>query len=79
MIENYPKLLKNEPIGEDQFEGKSQESIAKVISQSLQNNDYGIIGIDGTWGSGKSNLVRIVEKNLISKNFHSILFLLYVK
>lgn len=74
MIENYPKFLKNEPIGEDQFEGKSQESIAKVISQSLQNNDYGIIGIDGTWGSGKSNLVRIVEKNLISKNFHFFIY-----
>lgn len=74
MSENYPKFLKNEPIGEDQFEGKSQEAMAEIISYSLENSDHGIIGIDGSWGSGKSNLVRIVEKKLEIKNYNFFIY-----
>lgn len=74
MSENYPKFLKNEPIGEDQFEGKSQEAMAKIISNSLENSGHGIIGIDGSWGSGKSNLVRIVEKNLAVKKYNFFIY-----
>lgn len=59
------KLLSNIPCGEDRFEGKSHERIAAHIADVLRNdNNMRIIGIEGGWGSGKSNLVRLVEKNL---------------
>jgi len=59
-----PKFLKNSPIGEDLFEGKSQDKIATVLTDVLKDNNFQIVGIDGAWGSGKSNLVGIINKKL---------------
>ncbi|MDG2430871.1 P-loop NTPase fold protein [Flavobacterium sp.] len=61
---NYT-FLTNKPLGEDLFVNKSQDKIANVISEKIINDpEFKIIGIDGEWGSGKSNLVRLVEKKL---------------
>ena len=63
-IKNY-NFIKNQPLGEDLFKNKSQEKTAIVISEKIINDeDFKIIGIDGEWGSGKSNLVRLIEKKL---------------
>lgn len=70
------KLLSNAPLGEDLFEGKSQEIIADAIVEQLEQNanqrdpdlHHQMIGIEGSWGSGKSNLVEIVKKKLTEKN-----------
>ncbi|UWX67224.1 KAP family NTPase [Empedobacter stercoris] len=65
---NY-SFIKNQPLGEDLFENKSQEKIAKVISDKIINDpNFKIIGIDGEWGAGKSNLVRLIEKKLDSSH-----------
>jgi hypothetical protein len=62
--ENY-KFLTNQPSGEDLFKNKSQEKIANVISEKIINEpDFKIIGIDGSWGSGKSNLVKLIQNKL---------------
>lgn len=68
------KFLENAPIGEDLFEGKSQERTADIISQNLQSEKFQIIGIDGSWGTGKSNLVKIVEKKLKSDAFYFFIY-----
>lgn len=61
------EFLKNQPLGEDLFENKSQDKIAKVIGDNIINDsEFKIIGIDGEWGSGKSNLVKLLEKKLES-------------
>ena len=58
-------FIKNQPLGEDLFENKSQDKIASVISDKIiKEPDFKIIGIDGEWGSGKSNLVKLIEKKL---------------
>lgn len=62
------KFLQNIPTGEDLFEGKSQEKIACVVAENIENGEFQIIGIDGGWGTGKSNLVKIVEKKLFKKS-----------
>ncbi|MFJ1376820.1 P-loop NTPase fold protein [Capnocytophaga canimorsus] len=63
---NY-RFIKNQPLGEDLFENKSQDKIASIISEKIINEpDFKIIGIDGEWGSGKSNLVKLIEKKLES-------------
>ncbi len=73
--ENYPRFIDNAPRGEDLFEGKSQEKIANIISDMLQRKENSsIIGIDGGWGSGKSNLVNLIIKNLLGKNFHFFIY-----
>ena len=63
--QNYPHFLENAPCGEDLFEGKSHITIAKNIKKLIMSNDTcRVIGIDGGWGSGKSNLIKLVKKQL---------------
>lgn len=67
---SQPQFISNKPLGADLFEGKSQEKIAKKISTLLLENDYcKVVGIDGGWGSGKSNLIGLLEKELKKENF----------
>jgi len=68
------KFLQNIPIGEDLFEGKSQEKIACVITQNIEKGDFQIIGIDGGWGTGKSNLVKIVENKLPDTKYNFFIY-----
>lgn len=68
MNKNY-HFIPNSPIGEDKFEGQSQEKIANVLVDILNDENFQIIGIDGTWGTGKSNLVEIVNKKLPMHKF----------
>lgn len=61
-INKMAKILTNEPIGEDLFESKSQEHIASSIIEQI--DQLKLIGIEGGWGTGKSNLVKIIERKL---------------
>jgi len=62
-------FLENKPIGKDLFEGKSQERIANVIIDIIKDDKFKVIGIDGGWGAGKSNLVKIVDDQLPQHSF----------
>ena len=56
------KLIKNKPCNDDLFEGGSHKHLAEVVANHIKNDEYrGLIGIDGGWGSGKSNLVGMIE------------------
>lgn len=65
-----PKFLSKKTAGQDDFEGKSQENIATVISTQIIENpeSHKMIGIEGSWGSGKSNLLEILKKKLGIEN-----------
>jgi len=69
---NYPKYIDNKPIGEDHFEGKSHERIATSIAEHIKdkNNSLRVLGIEGEWGSGKSNIIELLRKKL--ENTHHI-------
>ena len=72
------RFLSNNPIGEDLFEGKSQDRVAKYIANNVVNNDKcNIIGIDGGWGSGKSNLLEITKKKLNQQSNGKYHFFVY--
>lgn len=62
----YPRFLAKEPSGEDLFEGKSQETIASCIVEQIRNEDtnHRMLGVEGSWGSGKSNLLKLIENKL---------------
>lgn len=61
--QKFPQFLSNQPCCEDLFEGHSHSTIANNIAALLINNtNCNIVGIDGSWGSGKSNLVNLVER-----------------
>jgi len=63
---NYPRYLENKPIGEDLFEGKSHKRISLSIAEHIKdkNNSLRVIGIEGEWGSGKSNIIELLRKEL---------------
>lgn len=74
----YPRFLSNDPCGEDLFEGHSHRNIAQSIASLLKSNDQNhVIGIEGGWGSGKSNMVKLVQKELEQDNDNQFHFFIY--
>lgn len=58
-------LLSNEPCRDDAFKGHAHKTIAKQISRIIkEDNNRHIIGLEGGWGSGKSNLISMVNIEL---------------
>ena len=64
--EESPSFLQTSPLGHDLLEGQAQEHIATTIAQLIERGttESKLIGLDGAWGSGKSNLIGIVESKL---------------
>lgn len=59
------KFISNEPCGEDLFAGKAHESTAKQIATHLRESKTSqMIGLEGGWGTGKSNLISLVQKEM---------------
>ena len=75
--EKYPKFLENKPCGQDLFAGKSHNTIAQNIANVLANNNAKIIGIDGGWGSGKSNMVDLIKDKLNELDKNKYHFFIY--
>lgn len=64
----YPKIVSTAPCNDDWFEGQSHKRIvSKIADIILDDSQHGIIGIDGGWGSGKSNLVGLTHKAINEK------------
>ncbi|CAM1360667.1 KAP P-loop domain protein [Tenacibaculum litopenaei] len=71
-----PKYLSSSPSGEDLFQGRSHQKISNTLfdlikDKALPNN---VIGLEGKWGSGKSNVVRILNKKFKEKNSDYVFF-----
>ena len=57
------KYLSDKPTVDDKFGSHSR--IAKSISRLVKNESGGkSIALKGNWGSGKSSIISMVEKNL---------------
>ena len=65
----YPRFISNKPCGIDKFEGKSQEKLTNAIANHIvftdsDNNTQNlsrIIGLEGGWGVGKSNVIKQIK------------------
>jgi len=67
----FPKFIQNIPHGIDKFEGGSADRVAEAIKNHIStfqtnNKIPKIIGLDGQWGSGKSNVIRILGNKLVN-------------
>ncbi len=70
----FPHYLSNKPEGEDLFDGKSQERLAKAMAKHIYETDAAkepfvsrLLGLEGKWGSGKSNVIGLLRKELSEK------------
>ena len=80
-----PHLIPIKPIGEDFYEGKSHERLAEAIKTYMRSVDNKeacgngsamprLIGLEGKWGSGKSNVMKLLERKLKADNYHFFTF-----
>lgn len=58
-------LLREEAVNIDAFEDKTHEKIAETLYQLIKKEKGGVtVGLEGTWGSGKSAVISILRKKL---------------
>lgn len=69
--EKHPIFLSNKPLGEDKFEGGAQQKTADNIINLIQQDYYSpkVIGVEGDWGAGKSNLIELICSKVDEKYF----------
>lgn len=66
---NHYKYISKAPCGEDLFVGQAHQKTAEQIAQKILGAKKSLmIGIEGSWGSGKSNLITMIEKKLHKKD-----------
>lgn len=78
----YPRFILDKPNGDDVFEGQSQTNLANNICNYIRSNDSApsrgqmprIIGLEGKWGSGKSNVVENIKKHLDGEGYHTFTY-----
>lgn len=86
-ITKYPHFIPDKPAGKDCFEGLSQERLAHSVCDyvrmvdakpdkkgAAENAMPRILGMEGGWGSGKSNVVRMVSNELEAEGYHTFVY-----
>ncbi len=59
----------------DFFEDQTHENVAETLYKLIDVNDNGFtIGLEGSWGSGKSTVISILKKKIKSRSFHYFYF-----
>ncbi len=67
-MKNHYNYISKAPCGKDLFVGKAHKKTAEQIAQKILDAKKSLmIGIEGSWGSGKSNLITMIEKELHEK------------
>lgn len=63
-------IIQDKPSSEDLFHGGGHERTAHSLSRAIVKFDEGdsAIGLDGSWGSGKSSVVEMAARKLSEKN-----------
>ena len=81
---HYPQYLSNKPGGEDLFDGKSQERLAKAIANHINAMDTDkkpvvsrLLGLEGKWGSGKSNVIGGLGGQELSYTHYTPIYTIY--
>jgi len=72
---SFPRFISNSPFGKDLFQSGSQDKTAKSIVEHIKSNsaDFKLVGLDGDWGSGKSNVIHIIQ-NQLGQNYHLFIY-----
>lgn len=72
------EFLSNRPLGKDLLDGQSQDYVALAIKRHIEEVDAKkddenalprIIGVEGSWGSGKSNMLLQLQEKLKSNYY----------
>lgn len=70
------QILNDDVAIEDLFEHKTHQHSAETLHQVINSSNGNItIGLEGSWGAGKSTVINMFHQNLIQKNEASLFFL----
>ena len=58
------RLQTESPADQDMFRGSSHEKVAENVAQIIRTPDVNIIGLEGELGSGKSTILKFLQKKL---------------
>ena len=81
----YPHFISDSPKGIDCFEEHTQEQLASNICKYIKSIDSEpdkklggniprIIGIEGGWGSGKSNVVSMIDNEMSENSYYTFTY-----
>lgn len=81
----YPHFISDSPKGIDCFEEHTQEQLAANICKYIKSIDSEpdkklggniprIIGIEGGWGSGKSNVVSMIDNEMSENSYYTFTY-----
>lgn len=62
-------FLSDKPEGIDSFQSQAHTKIVNVIAETIKKDEIKLIGLEGEWGSGKSNIVKLLEKTLNEEEY----------
>lgn len=67
MTKEYPFTLLRETVPErDLFEDHTHENVADALATIIRDEKGGVtVGLEGSWGSGKSTVLHILKKKLV--------------
>ena len=64
------KFVDDHPSSSDEFRGRPHQTVANTLVSILTSGQGGrAIGLEGTWGSGKSTIIEIARSKLQSNDF----------
>uniref|UniRef100_UPI00300B89DC P-loop NTPase fold protein n=1 Tax=Acinetobacter bereziniae TaxID=106648 RepID=UPI00300B89DC len=70
------KILNDDAAIEDLFEHKTHQHSAATLHQVINSSSGNItIGLEGSWGAGKSTVINMFRQNLIENNETTLFFL----
>ena len=70
------KILNDDAAIEDLFEHKTHQHSAATLHQVINSSNGNItIGLEGSWGAGKSTVINMFRQNLIKHNETTLFFL----
>lgn len=76
--EIFPIYISNVPEGNDDLKGLAHEKIANEIGNVIhiqnKNIQRQVIGLEGDWGSGKSNIIKKLENDLNHEKYLHFIF-----
>lgn len=69
-------LLSEDVASEDLFEDRTHERASESLYQIIRSSQNGVtIGLEGSWGSGKSTVVNLLRRKLVGQNDNTLFFM----